>query len=93
MSSCVLFDVKSGAFGGGFAHTLALEGYPVRIVHEAIEDGVGDGRIDNRVMPVIDWQLTCHDCRSAVVPILDDLEDIATVFLRERGEAPIIQDQ
>jgi hypothetical protein len=72
MSSCVLFDVKSGTVGSGFAHALALEGDAVRVVHEAIEDGVGDGRIGN---------------------CLDDLEDVAALFLGERGEAPIIQDQ
>ena len=85
--------VKSGTLGGGFAHALALEGDPVRVVHEAIEDGVGDGRIGNRVMPVIDRQLAGHDRRAAVVPILDDLEYVATLLLGERGEAPIIQDQ
>jgi hypothetical protein len=74
MSSCVLFDVKSGTVGSGFAHALALEGDAVRVVHEAIEDGVGDGRIGNCVVP-------------------DDLEDVAALFLGERGEAPIIQDQ
>ena len=85
--------VKSGAFGGGFAHALALEGDPVRVVHEAIEDGVGDGRIGDRVMPVIDRQLACHDRRAAAVPILDDLKYVATLLLGERGEAPIVQDQ
>jgi hypothetical protein len=44
-------------------------------------------------MPVIDWQLACHDRRSAVVPILDDLKYVAALLLGERGEAPIIQDQ
>jgi Diguanylate cyclase, GGDEF domain len=91
--SCVLFDVKFGTVGSGFAHALALEGDAVRVVHEAIEDGVGDGRIGNCVVPVIDWQLACQDRRAAVVPILDDLEDVAALFLGERREAPIIQDQ
>ena len=93
MGSRPCWGVKSDTFSGGFAHALALEGDPVRVVHEAIEDGVGDGRIGNCVVPVIDWQLACQDHRAAVVPILDDLEDVATLFLGERGEAPIIQDQ
>ena len=93
MSSWVLFDVKSGTVGSGVAHAFALEGDAVRVVYETIEDGVGDGRIGNCVVPAIDWQLACQDRRAAVVPILGDLEDVASLFLGERGEAPIIQDQ
>jgi len=37
--------VKTLAFGGGFAQALALEGEPVRVVDEAIEDGIGDGGV------------------------------------------------
>jgi hypothetical protein len=74
------FGVKSGALGGGFAHAFALEGDPVRVVYKAIEDRVGDGRIGDRVMPVIDRQLACHDRGAAVVSILDDLEDVATLL-------------
>ena len=44
------WGVKSGALGGGFAHALALEGEPVRVVYEPIEDGIGDGRIWDHVL-------------------------------------------
>ena len=73
-------DVKSGALGGGFAHALAVEGEPVRVVHEPVEDGVGDGRIGDRLVPVIDRQLAGHDGRAAVVPIVDDLEEVAALL-------------
>ena len=88
MGSCVLLDVKSGTFGGSFAHALALEGEPVRVVHEPIEDGVGDGRIGDRLVPVIDRQLAGHDGRAAVVPIVDDLKDVATLIVGERWRGP-----
>jgi len=58
MSSCVLFDVKSGALGGHLAHALALKRQPVRVVYEPIEDRVGDGRIGDRLVPVIDGYST-----------------------------------
>ena len=54
MGSCVLLDVKPGTLGGRFSHALALEGEPMRIVHEPIEDRVGDGWIGDRLVPVID---------------------------------------
>jgi hypothetical protein len=60
---------------------------------EPIEDRVGDGRIGDRLMPVIDRQLAGHNRRAAIVSILDNLKDVATLFGRQRGEAPIVQDQ
>ena len=44
--------VKRGGFGGGFAHGVSLQGEPVGVVDEAIEDGVGDGRVADGVVPV-----------------------------------------
>src|SRR5271167_3296544 len=82
MGSCVLLDVKSGTLGGHLAHALALECQPVRVVHEPIEDRVGDGRIGDCLMPVIDWQLAGHNRRAAIVPILDNLKDVATLLGR-----------
>ncbi len=52
----------------------------MRVVHEPIEDGVGDGRIGDRLVPVIDRQLAGHDRRAAIVPILDNLKDVATLL-------------
>jgi hypothetical protein len=46
--------------GGGFAQALALEGEAVRVVHEAVEDGICDGGIteDLRMPPfLIGWCL------------------------------------
>ena len=69
-------------FGGRFAHAVALQGEPVGVVDEPVEDGVGDGRIGDRLVPVIDRQLAGHDGRAAVVPIVDDLQQIATLLVR-----------
>jgi hypothetical protein len=66
MGSCVLLDVKSGTLGGHLAHALALECQPVRVVHEPIEDRVGDGRISDCLMPMIDRQLAGHNRRAAI---------------------------
>src|SRR6266545_3417133 len=44
-------------------------------------------------MPVIDRQLAGHDRRAAIVPIVDDLQQIATLLLRQRGEPPVVEDQ
>ena len=88
MGSCVLLDVKSGAFGGDLSHAFALEGEPVGVVDEPVENGVGDGRIGDHLVPVIDRQLAGHDGRAAVVPILDDLKEVATLLGGERWRGP-----
>jgi hypothetical protein len=90
MGSCVLLNVKSGTLAGRFSHALALECQPVRVVHEPIEDRVGDGRIGDCLVPVIDRQLAGHNRRAAIVPILDNLKDVATLLGGKRGQAPIV---
>lgn len=46
--------VKLLTLGGRFAEALALEGEPVGVLHEAIEDGVRDGGIADDLMPMFD---------------------------------------
>lgn len=65
----------------------------MRIVYEAIEDRIGDGWIIDSVVPVVDRQLAGHDRRAAIMPILDDLKDVATLLGRQRRKSPIVQDQ
>ena len=88
-----MFDVKSGAVGGGLAHTLSVQGEPVRIVHEAIEDGIGNGRLWDHFVPVLDRQLGGHDRRAAPMPIVDDLQQITRLIEGDRGETPVVKDQ
>ena len=46
------FLVKGGAFRSALAQALALEGKAVRAVHETVEDGVGDRRVGDDLVPV-----------------------------------------
>jgi hypothetical protein len=62
-------------------------------VHEAVEDGVGDCRIDDHFVPVIDGELTGHDRRAAAVAIVDDFEQVAALLRGQRCQPPIVEDQ
>ena len=56
--------VKLATLGGFFrwlAQGLAVERKAVCSVYESVEDGIGDGRIDDHLVPVIDRELTGHD--------------------------------
>ena len=83
-----LLVVKLLTLGGGLAEALALEGEPVGVVDQAIEDGVGDGGIADDLVPVLDRQLAGHDGGAAAVPILHDLQEVAALLGEHRGEAP-----
>ena len=58
----------------------------MRGVHEAVEDGIGDGRIDDDLVPVIDGELTGHDGRAAAVAIVDDFEQVAALLRGQRRQ-------
>jgi hypothetical protein len=69
--------VKRLTLDGGFAEALALEREPVSVVHQSIENGVGESRITDDLVPMVDRKLAGHHGRSAAVPILHDLQEAA----------------
>jgi hypothetical protein len=63
------------------------------VVHQSIEDGIGNGRIADDVVPVLDWKLACHDGGAASVAIFHDLEEVSALLGRHRGKSPVVEDQ
>ena len=47
----------------------------------------------DRFVPVIDWKLAGHDGGAAIVPIIDDLQQVARLIVCQCGEPPVIEDQ
>ena len=91
MGSCVLLDVKSGALGGGLSQAVALERQPMRVMHQPVQDGVGDGGIGDHLVPVLDGQLAGHDGTAATMSIVDDLQEVAPLIRRRPGVARSIE--
>ncbi len=54
------FGVKLVTFGFGFSEALALEREPVSVVYQAIENGIGQGRVTDDLMPMFDRKLAGH---------------------------------
>jgi hypothetical protein len=71
----------------------ALERERKRVVHEAIEDGVGDRGVAQRRVPLIAGQLARDDRRAGRVAILHHLEEILALDVGHRDQAPVIEDQ
>ena len=63
------------------------------VVNEAVEDGVGEGRIADDLAPLLDRNLAGDDRGSELMGILEDFEEIALLGFGERRQAPIVQDQ
>jgi hypothetical protein len=81
-------------FGGRrrslFSHAVAGKFDAVGIVDEAVEDGIGNGRIADHVVPVIDGNLAGDDRRSLLVSILDDFQEIAALLVGELLRPPVV---
>ncbi len=56
----------------GFAHRVALEVDFVGVVHEAIEDGIGDSTVTEIGVPLIERQLAGDERGCAVVTVVQD---------------------
>ena len=59
----------------------------------AVENGVSQGGVANDFMPAIDRDLAGDQQGSPVVAIVEDLEQITTLFGIERFRPPIVDDQ
>ena len=60
---------------------------------DAVEDGVGVGRVADHRMPFVDRDLAGEDGRAAAVAFFEDLVEIAAGAGVERFEAPIVEDE
>jgi len=62
-------------------------------MHQAVEDRIGERRITQGLMPVFDRQLTGDKRGPAIMAVFDDLQQVATVFITERSQSPVIENQ
>ena len=60
---------------------------------EAVQDRVGQGRIPQSLMPVLDRQLTGDHRGPAIMAVFEELQQVAAVFITERGQAPVIENE
>src|SRR6266540_509988 len=76
-------------FAAGPAHAFAGEFDSVGVMDQAIEDGVGIGRIADDLMPTVYGKLRSDERGAAAVSLLEDFEQIVTSGGVERLQAPI----
>jgi len=60
---------------------------------QAVEDGAGEGRIADHVVPVIDGHLARDDGGSLLIAVLDDLQEIAALPVTKLLRPPVFEDE
>jgi len=77
-------DLRGGGCGRrprlGIAQRRPIEIQPVGGVHQAIEDGVSDGRICDQLVPMLDGDLAGDDRGASAVTVVDDVEQVASLL-------------
>src|SRR5512146_222558 len=72
------------------AQAVAAELQAVGVVDDAIEDGVGEGRLADQVVPAVDRDLAGDQRGAAAVAVLDDFQHIMALLGSQWLEAPIL---
>ena len=57
-----------------FAHGVSFEFEFVSVVHESVENGIGDSAVTECSMPLVERQLASNEGGASVVTIIQDLE-------------------
>src|SRR4051794_39511462 len=63
------------------------------VVDQAVEDGIGVGRVSNHLMPFIDRDLAGENGRAAAVAFFEDLVEVPAGASVEGIKTPIIEDE
>ena len=65
----------------------------VGVVEEAIEDGVGIGRIADDIVPAFHRKLACHKGGAAAIALFEDFKQVLPGFGGEGLKAEIVEDE
>ncbi len=72
---------------------LAVESETVGVVHDAVEDGIGEGGLIDDLTPRADRELTGDQGRGVGVAVLEDLQQVAALIRAEPVRTPVVEDQ
>jgi hypothetical protein len=62
-------------------------------VDEAVQDGVGEGRVTDPFVPVLAGELACDDRGAGAVAVFEHLEQIVPLGLGGVAQAQVVEDQ
>ena len=79
--------------GFELAHGWPVQFQPIGVVDDAIEDGVGEGRLADDIVPLVEGELAGDERRAAAIAVLDDFHQIAPLVGDKPVRSPVIEDQ
>ena len=65
----------------------------MRVVDQAIEDGVCEGRLVDDIVPGVNGKLTCDDRSAGLIPVFHDFHEVSALPGGQPIGAPVIEDQ
>jgi len=84
---------RPSGLGPAFPHGITGELDFVCVMDQAVEDGVGKGRLIDVGVPFRDGELARDNGGRLAVTVVDDLEEISLGLITERGEAEVVDDE
>ena len=64
----------------------------MRVVEQAVKDGVRESLVGEMLVPGLGRQLAGHDRRVLAVAVFQNLEQVATLLIARWGEPPVVDD-
>src|SRR5437588_3385784 len=63
----------------------------VTVMHEAVQDRIGDSGLTEVGVPFVDGQLAGDEGRAGVDAVIEDFQEIRAVLGGERGQSPVVE--
>jgi len=79
-----------GAGGGAFTHRFSFEVELVGAVHEPVEDGVGEGRVAEVVVPMLDRKLAGDERRTSADAVVEQFEQVGALPRAHRRNGEVV---
>ena len=62
-------------------------------MHQAVEDGIGEGGVADTVVPFFGRQLTGRECGACAVAVFQDFQQVTALLCVQFDQSPVIEDE
>ena len=76
-----------------FTYRFALQLEAMGVMHQPVENAVGQGRIADLLVPLGDGQLAGQKGRAGLIAVLTDFQEVSPLAFRQRRMGPIVNDE
>lgn len=82
-----------GQYLAAFTHRVTLECELVGVVHEAVEDRIGERGVVDQFVSFVDGELASHQRGAHAVAVIEDLQQITAIFLGKTCGTEVVEYQ